>query len=456
MKKKAPDWLSHKPIICADYEGHDTKAGDAKFISLGRSTWNSRDFSAKIWRKSYGTNRWSRQGEEIPFWRVLDLATLLVATINGRQSNLGEFIQDSNSEMELRNFLEENMEVLGPKMEELKEMMKQPSIELGTSGTPNIFSYATSELSQDAMFAWLIQWADPQNAKYDFSLNQVAQDFVRLLMKKSPSFEINSVDVGRQWKNIDIWAEINDNSFLVIEDKTGTSVHDNQLNRYKEIANEEYEGKRNDLCYAYVKTDNEPESILKQVRNCGYETIDRGQILNCLNKYSGDNPLLISYREHLQKIEDATLSFQKLPVKKWGWYAWQGFYMELEKQLEIDSWSYVANPAGGFLGIWWYFSDIEDGTMYLQIEQGKLCFKINYWGEEDRSTIRWNYHSKLIKTINNEFSEIVKPERFGTGTYMTIAIVRPEDLFGENEVNIEDVIDRLKKYQSIIDRCCKN
>lgn len=36
---------------------------------------------------------------------------------------------------------------------------------------PNIFSYATSELSQDAMIAWLAAWADPGFAKIDYALH---------------------------------------------------------------------------------------------------------------------------------------------------------------------------------------------------------------------------------------------------------------------------------------------
>ena len=49
-----------------------------------------------------------------------------------------------------------------------------------------------------------------------------------------PVENIHTVEVGRQWENIDIWAEINDDTFLAIEDKTGTSIHDDQLKRYKQ------------------------------------------------------------------------------------------------------------------------------------------------------------------------------------------------------------------------------
>ncbi len=32
---------------------------------------------------------------------------------------------------------------------------------------PNLFSYATSELSQDAFICWSLEWASPVNAEKD-------------------------------------------------------------------------------------------------------------------------------------------------------------------------------------------------------------------------------------------------------------------------------------------------
>ena len=229
------------------------------------------------------------------------------------------------------------------------------------------------------------------------------------------------------------------------------------MKRYRESAENYYKGTRSDLCYAYVKTGNEPESILKTIRNNGYITVNRNDILKCLNKYDGQNVILINYRNHLQKIEDATLSYRHLPVEKWSWNAWQGFYKELESRLSIDSWSYVSNPAGGFLGIWWHNTGIEGGSMYLQIEQGKLCFKIYYEGDTDRSSIRWHHYRQIIDLASKlGYNEIHKPDRFGAGTYMTIAIVSREDLFGTQEVDIDKVVEKLKTYQAIIDKVCNS
>ena len=94
MKNEIPQWLSHKPIIAVDYSDIDAKsgAGDAKFLSVGKATWdpNKQDCSAKVWRKSVETERWQRQSEELPLWRVLDLAKLVVATICGEDSGMDE------------------------------------------------------------------------------------------------------------------------------------------------------------------------------------------------------------------------------------------------------------------------------------------------------------------------------------------------------------------------------
>lgn len=322
-----------------------------------------------------------------------------------------------------------------------------------TKDIPNIFSYATSELSQDAMIAWLLQWASPEYGEADPDLHRTGKKFVRLLAGKSDDFHIESVDVGRQWENIDIWAEINDNTFLIIEDKTGTTIHDDQLERYKISVKREYSGKRTDLCYAYVKTSEEPRSVLMSIEQSGFKTISRAEILRCLNGYRGNDTLMVSYRKHLQGIEDSVMSYKTLPEKKWGWNAWQGFYKELESRVDIDSWGYVANPSGGFLGAWWHFIDEKDCTMYLQLEQGKLCFKISYEGEGDRSEVRFREHIKLMKLAQGRFPEIRRPDRFGTGTYMTIAVVDEESLFGNGPVNFDKLTTKLKEYETLVDNC---
>ena len=77
-----PTTLKHKPVIVAeDYahiDGRTAYHTDAPGLSLGLAQWNDRgrvDISAKVWRHT--GEKWSRQSEELPLHRVLDLAILV-------------------------------------------------------------------------------------------------------------------------------------------------------------------------------------------------------------------------------------------------------------------------------------------------------------------------------------------------------------------------------------------
>ena len=82
---KIPTTLKHKPVIVVeDYENVDGRYAynsDAKGLSLGLAQWNDRgkvDISAKVWRHT--GEKWSRQSEEMPLHRVLDLAIMVCRT----------------------------------------------------------------------------------------------------------------------------------------------------------------------------------------------------------------------------------------------------------------------------------------------------------------------------------------------------------------------------------------
>jgi hypothetical protein len=77
-----PTVLKHKPVIVAEnydqIDGRHAHHSDAKGLSLGLAQWNDRgkvEISAKVWR--YTGEKWSRQSEELPLHRVLDLAIMI-------------------------------------------------------------------------------------------------------------------------------------------------------------------------------------------------------------------------------------------------------------------------------------------------------------------------------------------------------------------------------------------
>ena len=81
-----PTTLKHKPVIVTDnydqIDGRSAYTSDAKGLSLGLAQWNDRgrvDISAKVWR--YTGEKWSRQSEELPMHRVIDLAILVARSL---------------------------------------------------------------------------------------------------------------------------------------------------------------------------------------------------------------------------------------------------------------------------------------------------------------------------------------------------------------------------------------
>ncbi len=83
---KIPTSLKHKPVIVAeDYanvDGRMAYQSDAQGLSVGLAQWNDRgriDISAKVWRHT--GEKWSRQSEELPLHRVLDLAIFICRSL---------------------------------------------------------------------------------------------------------------------------------------------------------------------------------------------------------------------------------------------------------------------------------------------------------------------------------------------------------------------------------------
>ncbi|AFV02058.1 MULTISPECIES: DUF6530 family protein [Dehalobacter] len=97
---KIPTTLKHKPVIVSeDYEridGRNAYDSDAKGLSLGLAQWNDRgklEISAKVWR--FTGEKWSRQSEELPLHRVIDLAILICrSTLHFREAYRYEKMYD--------------------------------------------------------------------------------------------------------------------------------------------------------------------------------------------------------------------------------------------------------------------------------------------------------------------------------------------------------------------------
>lgn len=130
-----------------------------------------------------------------------------------------------------------------------------------------------------------------------------------------------------------------------------------------------------------------------------------------------------------------------------------------EKEIYVD-WGYVNNPNGGFWNAvlnWDYWNDYP---AYIQLEEGKLCFKISTDPDEvklpedmTRGEIRNQLHD-LIMIKANDFglNHIRRPDRFGSGNYMTVAIVDRENWLGSDNdtINKETIVKTLTDYLNFL------
>lgn len=330
---------------------------------------------------------------------------------------------------------------------------------------PNIFDIATKELSQDAFITWLLRFGDESCKKEDEQLNLCAKAFITALVKSQyPDFrdEIKTVQADRQWENIDVRGKVNGEYFIIIEDKTNTPEHSKQLERYKKIASSHCLQKGYKLVCIYIKTGNESLADLQKITKKGFSVFDRKSILEILNKYSNiKNNIFSDYLERLSGLEEKNNRFDKLDISKWKNTDWQGFYQFIERNLGLNdiNWGWTNNLNGGFSYFCFSWFDWEyNSAVYMQLEQDKarLCFKVEIDVDNiecDKRKIRNELYEIIISEAKkHNYLEIKRPNRFGSGNYMTFAVIEQSNWLGVGILDKEEVINNLLKYNSFFEK----
>ena len=293
---------------------------------------------------------------------------------------------------------------------------------------PNLFQIGTKELAQDAVLTWFLQWADPAHAETAPVLYRCAQALARSLLGESEEFEIRSVQTWRQWKNIDVLAEINGNIALAIEDKTFSTEHSEQLDRYRAALKQEYEPRGFDCSYAYVKTGNESLNSLADIVAKGWRIVGRTDLLRVLAACPTENAIAQDFTIHLSTLEEMTLGYcQARDWMKNGW-AVEGFCLELQRQLGDDwDWGWVSNAAGGFMALYskpWSHPVFRE--VYLQFELGDIAeprLTIRAAGDDITTEMLYQQLEGLRLVANEKGLKVEKPARFRAGGTSALAVL---------------------------------
>lgn len=297
----------------------------------------------------------------------------------------------------------------------------------------NLFKYATKELSQDAFICWLCSFSLEEADKTDEELvrcsNNLLHEFMKRKIENVDSVKIHLLDVERQVDKIDVLLTVEYAGVIfkiIVEDKIHTSEHDNQLKRYKDKYNKEY-----DTIGIYFKTGFQSDK--SEVSKAGYSFFGRKDILDVLKDCKSTNSILRDYREYWENYEKITQSYRMLPMKEWeDSQAVNGFYEDMQGFLiENGCWAgfgYVPNPSGGFWGLWYgpdecrvVNEDNFKASLYLQVEtkwndeesnyEYKICVK--YEAQTEDKTDKRIYEIREIILNHQESHGFKRPKRLG-------------------------------------------
>lgn len=199
----------------------------------------------------------------------------------------------------------------------------------------NLFKYATRELSQDAFLCWLFDNYDCEQKEVRlFSCYMLSWLISDSLSLENSNF-ITSVDVKKQFKNIDILIECVYRGvpyLLIIEDKISSAEHNEQLNRYKDTINNYYDTSCQKR-FLFFKTDiigrEELSNLsaykewkIKQAKDI-FEAFQN--FLHSNNKKDFNNEILHYYYENLSNIFNAIIN-RPQRVSEWQLYSWHSFF----------------------------------------------------------------------------------------------------------------------------------
>ena len=164
-------------------------------------------------------------------------------------------------------------------------------------GMKNLFDYAVKELEQDAFLMWLFEsWKDPKN-------NSIVQHLLEAFCGLNKTDGIKDISTQAQWRNSDVRVNITLSDdrqiILLIEDKTFSSEHGDQLMRYNKAV-EELEGEKHKI---YYKTYTIDDAESERVKRAGWDEYDLKKIYDLFKDFREKDVFLVKqYIDHLEDL----------------------------------------------------------------------------------------------------------------------------------------------------------
>lgn len=323
----------------------------------------------------------------------------------------------------------------------------------------NIFQFATKELSQDALIAWLINWI---NYKENKELYNKAKTLLNYILKpRNINLEEYKVEIKQQYMFIDIFVLLKDKNNneklgIIIEDKKLTTLHDNQIENYKNKIIENYKNlTEKDIITVYYKPYEEIANISEDVVK-----IDRNYMLTNIFNDNINNQIYIDYKNYLKKIQETYNKMFEIPLCEWQ--NRKEIYPMIAKKFnkscveENDKMEIVRQRGSTYID--WYKKENIPTKYKEYFSMIYLNLNINYDKYEIRIRgIINNYSEKVWNDIEKEITQIcelynIKTEKFKhskvkEGSNILLAKINLEEQYKYNDVTKE-----IRKIENIVDK----
>lgn len=284
---------------------------------------------------------------------------------------------------------------------------------------PNIFNYATKELSQDALICWLVACGRHPGDK----LRDLGHEFVRALMQSGDRrvtkdsrlvrYEGNCTveqvlcEPKRQYGSIDVYFQAMVDGQVVsfvIEDKTHTEMHGDQLEKYKAIvAGDSIE---EDLVkFIYLKTGYVFGDEREKAESVGYSVFDGENVLAFLATDGRRNlhEILRQYAEYMNE----QVNNRRAALANWdldeSFVQWE-FMVRLGRVLQLSGHGWPARYFNLGGAAWTQYPHWQDrGALFWRLDSWKpLRLMVDTRHAGDRVLARWDEWFRAFESARKE------------------------------------------------------
>lgn len=232
----------------------------------------------------------------------------------------------------------------------------------------NFFEQATDELTQDSFLSWLVSNTN------DSVIGKISKKFINFLWDEKNSLneeKIEFVSADRQFKKIDIIVNFKVNGkphCLIIEDKTNSSEHSDQLQKYKDEVLSWPETSERPTSYVYYKTGELNDDEIKKTEKAGFRIVELKDIYNFFKTLNTDSEIINHYSEHIKNLyEERDVVSKDKNTINWSFENWKTYCKKIISPRYNNLTFYYSFYLGRYFSLIIYFKGEFSESSCLEI-----------------------------------------------------------------------------------------